>query len=106
LAFENAYTKTTFIHYGKTSTTNAKLDTRLTSHHMGTPSFHGKCSEKESIKVSKLNLVQAASIFAQNIKQGIQKVIFNILNSPVNPTGIDSSIASQTKKSNRTDNRR
>lgn len=84
----NAYTKATYVQQpGEEGLTLA-----VRTAHIGTPSFHPKhLKEGEAQIITTENLVQAQAIFAGTDKG----VTCNILNSPINPSGIDKSIERQ-----------
>jgi hypothetical protein len=81
----NAYSKTSYI-----AESNGKnMEVAVRTFHAGTPSFHGK-DKAANQAVTEENLEQLKSFLPQG-----KTMTVNILNSPANPSGIDSSIADQ-----------
>ncbi|WP_053332740.1 hypothetical protein [Candidatus Jidaibacter acanthamoebae] len=96
IGVRNAHSKTTYITppLDELQTSTEPLVMKSRTLHAGTASFHGKqVSKEERQEIATENLRQLQSFVPQG-----RTTTINVLNSPANPTGIDSAIHEQVGK--------
>ncbi|MBA8666349.1 hypothetical protein H1Q59_00335 [Holosporaceae bacterium 'Namur'] len=94
IGIRNAHSKTTYVSSPLIDSKPITLEMKARTLHAGTASFHGKqISKEERQEIATENLRQLQSFVLQG-----RTTTINVLNSPANPTGIDSAIHEQVGK--------